>query len=67
MPGFNGDINAEVLRTGEVKNLFPGLEPRERNSIGPRSVRARAGSGGAMLTFTVGDGMIQIGSVGSKQ
>ena len=67
MPGFNGDINAEVLRTGEVKNLFPGLEPRERNSIGPRSVRARAGSGGAMLIFTVGDGTIQIGSVGSKQ
>jgi hypothetical protein len=67
MPGFNGDINAEVLRTGEVKNLFPGLEPRERNSIGPRSVRARAGSGGAMLTFTVGDGTIQIGSVGSRQ
>lgn len=67
MPGFSGDIDAEVLRTGEVKNTFPGLEPRERNSIGPRSVRARAGSGGAMLTFTVGDGTIQIGSVSSKQ
>ncbi len=67
MPGFNGDIDAVVLRTGEVKNTFPGLEPRERNSIGPRSVRARAGNGGAMLTFTVGDGTIQIGSVGSKQ
>ncbi|HMJ24830.1 MAG TPA: hypothetical protein VK475_03345, partial [Pyrinomonadaceae bacterium] len=36
MPGFSGDINAEVLRTGEVRNLFPNLEPRERNSIGPR-------------------------------
>ena len=67
MPGFSGDINAEVLRTGEVKSTFAGLEPRERNSIGPHSVRARAGSGGAMLTFTVGDGAIQIGSVGSKQ
>jgi hypothetical protein len=67
MPGFSGDIDAEVLRTGEVKNTFPGLEPRERNSIAPRSVRARAGSGGAMLIFTVGDGTIQIGSVSSKQ
>jgi len=67
MPGFSGDIDAEVLRTGEVKNTFPGLEPRERNSITPRSVRARAGSGGAMLTFTVGDGTIQIGTVSSKQ
>jgi hypothetical protein len=67
MPGFSGDINAEVLRTGEVKNTFPNLEPRERNSIGPRSVKARAGSGGALLTFTVGDGTIEIGSAGSKQ
>jgi hypothetical protein len=67
LPGFNGDIDAQVLRTGEVKNTFPGLEPRERNGIGARSVKARAGSGGAMLTFTVGDGTIQIGSVSSKQ
>jgi hypothetical protein len=67
MPGFSGDIDAEVLRTGEVKNTFPGLEPRERNSIAPRSVRARAGSGGAMLTFTVGDGTIQIGTVSNRQ
>ena len=67
MPGFNGDIDAEVLRTGEVKNTFPGLEPRERNSFAPRSVRARAGSGGAMLTFTVGDGAIRIDSIGSRQ
>lgn len=67
MPGFSGDIDATVLRTGEVKNTFPDLAPRERNSIESRSVRARAGSGGAMLTFTVGDGTIQIGTVGGKQ
>ena len=67
MPGFSGEINADVLRTGEVKALFPNLEPRERNSIGPRSVRARAGSGGAMLMFTVGDGTIQIGTASSRQ
>jgi hypothetical protein len=67
MPGFSADIDAEVLRTGEVKSAFPGLEPRERNSIGPRSMHGRAGNGGAMLTFTVGDGTIQIGAAGSKQ
>jgi hypothetical protein len=60
MPGFSGDINAEVLRTGEVKNTFPDFEPRERGSITQRSIRARAGSGGATLTFTVGDGTIKI-------
>jgi hypothetical protein len=67
MPGFSGDIDATVLRTGEVKTTFPDLAPRERDSIAPRSVRARAGSGGAMLTFTVGDGTIQIGTVSGKQ
>ncbi len=67
MPGFSGDIDAQVVRSGEIRSTFPGLEPRDRASIGPRTVRARAGSGGAMLTFTVGDGMIQIGSVSSKQ
>ncbi len=67
MPGFSGDIDAQVVRSGEIRSTFPGLEPRDRASIGPRSVRARAGSGGALLTLTVGDGMIQIGSVSSKQ
>jgi hypothetical protein len=64
MPGFSAEINAEVLRTGEVKSSFTGLEPRERNSITPKSVRARAGNGGATLGFTVGDGAIQISSSG---
>jgi hypothetical protein len=64
MPGFSGDINAEVLRTGEVKNTFPDLEPRERNSITKKFVRVRAGSGGATLGLTVGDGTIQISSSG---
>jgi hypothetical protein len=66
MPGFNGDIDAEVLRSGEVKNTFPGLEALERNSITPRSIRARAGSGGATLIFTVGDGAIEISSSGKQ-
>jgi hypothetical protein len=61
-PGFSADIDAEVLRIGEVKSSFPGLEPRERNSITPKSVRARAGSGGAHLKFTIGDGIIDISS-----
>jgi len=60
MPGFSADINAEVLRLGEIKNSFSELQPSERNSINSRSVRARAGSGGATLTLTVGDGTITI-------
>ncbi len=60
MPGFSGDINADVLRLGEVKIAYPDLQPREGSSINSKSIRARAGSGGATLNFTVGDGAIVI-------
>ena len=64
--GFSADIDAEVLRLGEIKNSFPELQPRERNSMTPRSVRARAGSGGATLVFTVGDGTILFKQRGAR-
>ena len=67
MPGFSGEINASVLRTGEVKNAYPNLEPRERTTITPQSLRARAGNGGGTLLLTVGEGTIQINQVSSKQ
>jgi len=67
MPGFSGDIHAAILRTGEIKNAYPNLEPLERNSITPQSLRARAGNGGGTLTLTVGEGTIQIKQVTSKQ
>ena len=66
MPGFSGDINAVVLRTGEVKNAYPNLEPLQGNSITPQSLRARAGNGGGALMLTVGDGTIQINQMTSK-
>src|SRR3989475_10281169 len=66
-PGFSGDLYWEVLRNGENKNNFPNLEPRERNSIGPHSLRARAGSGGAALTFILGDGIIRIQQAGAQR
>jgi len=65
-PGFSADINADVLRLGEIKNSFPGLQARDRNSVSPRSMRARAGSGGATLNFTIGDGTIVIKQSGSQ-
>src|SRR2546427_5533055 len=66
-PGFSGDLNAGVLRDRAIKNSFPNLEPRERNSIGPHSLRARAGSGGATLTFILGDGIIEIQQAGAQR
>ncbi|HWW77132.1 MAG TPA: hypothetical protein VNZ44_17145, partial [Pyrinomonadaceae bacterium] len=58
--GFSGDVDAEVLRAGRVENGFAGLEPRERTKPTERSLQARAGQGGAPLSFTVGDGTLRI-------
>ena len=60
LPGFSADIDATVLRLGEIKNSYPLLTSRETNSITSRLLRARAGAGGAKLSFTVGDGTIEI-------
>jgi hypothetical protein len=65
MPGFSADINADVLRFGEIKNSFAGLKPQDQGSLAGRSIRARAGNGGATLNFTVGDGTIVIKQSGS--
>ncbi|HEX8561116.1 MAG TPA: hypothetical protein VF668_23690 [Pyrinomonadaceae bacterium] len=59
-PGFNGDVDAEVLRAGRVENAFAGLAPRERTTPTERSLQARAGNGGATLSFTVTDGALRL-------
>ena len=59
-PGFSGDIDAEILRTGKIVNTFEGLASREKPGITERTVRARAGAGGAYFKFTVGDGTVNI-------
>lgn len=64
LPGFSGEINADVLRAGQVRNNLPNLQPRDRHSITPQSIRGRAGNGGATLNFTVGDGAIVINQSG---
>ena len=64
VPGFNADINADVLRTGQIKNTFPDLQAVSHNSMQSNSIRARAGSGGATFNFTVGDGTIEIKQTG---
>jgi hypothetical protein len=64
-PGFSGDIDAEVLRTGKIVNTYEGLESREKPGITERTVRARAGAGGPFFKFTVGDGMVNIRRAGT--
>ena len=59
-PGFSGDIDAEVLRTGKIINTYDGLTSREKPGLTERTVRGRAGAGGPYFKFTVGDGTVNI-------
>lgn len=62
-PGFNGDIDAEILRNGKIVNTHEGLASREKPGLTERTVRARAGAGGAFFRVTVGDGTVNIRKV----
>ena len=59
-PGFNADINADVLRSGQIENSYEELVPHERTTFTPKSIKGRAGAGGATLTFKVTDGTLRI-------
>jgi len=59
-PGFSADVDASILRTGKIEDSFGELQPRQRNSITPQLMRARAGAGGPVFKFTVADGTISI-------
>lgn len=58
--GFNADINAEILRSGQIENSYAELVPQERTTFTTRSLSGRAGSGGASLSFKVTDGTLRI-------
>ncbi len=68
-PAFDGDLDAEILRSGQMTDLYGGLEARESPGLTPQKMKARAGAGGALFQFTVGDGTIYIRkqAPGSKQ
>jgi hypothetical protein len=58
--GFSGDIDADILRTGQIENNYAELTPRERTTPTPHSIKTRAGAGGVSFALTVGDGTIKI-------
>ena len=65
---FSGDIDASILRAGRIENNHPAVVTREDNSpTTERQLRARAGAGGAMLSFEVGDGVIRITTAASNK
>ena len=58
--GFNGDIDADILRSGKIVNSYEDLQPREKPGLTDQIVRARAGAGGASFKFAVGAGTLYI-------
>ncbi len=61
---FNAEIDATVLRTGQIENSFGELKPKTRNiKFTDKSISAKAGIGGVPLKFTVGDGTLKISEI----
>jgi hypothetical protein len=58
--GFNGDVDADILRIGQIVDSYGGLEAREKPGLTPLIVRGRSGSGGGLIKLTVADGRIAI-------
>jgi len=59
-PGFNGDIDADILQSGHIDESYGALEARERPGLTPQAIKARAGVGGAFFRFKVGAGTLYI-------
>lgn len=58
---LSADIDAIVLRTGDIDNSFPDLKPRDRKvQFTDKSIIARAGVGGPPIKAGVGDGTITL-------
>lgn len=59
-PGFNGDLDADILRIGQIEDSYDGMEAREKPGLTPQIVKGRSGAGGALIKLTVADGRINV-------
>jgi hypothetical protein len=57
---MNAEIDASILRNGKIENTLTALKPRNRSKFSETSMLAKAGNGGALLSFTVGDGTLKM-------
>lgn len=63
-PNLSAEIDAKVLRNGQIQNFYQTLKPREaRVKFTDKLVAAKAGNGGANLAFTVGDGTLKLSGI----
>lgn len=65
---FNADVDATVLRAGEIGGSHEAFAPRdESHPTTTHEWHVRAGSGGAPLKFEVGDGAIRFAQLGDEK
>lgn len=57
---LNANLKMEVLRSGKLDNTYKLLKPMRLTKFTDKNIYAKAGSGGAELKFTVGDGNLKI-------
>ena len=59
--GLNAELDATILRTGKIENLFSTFTPRVRKGeFTEKWIVAKTGTGSIPLKFTVGDGNMTI-------
>lgn len=63
-PNLNAELDAEILRNGQIENTLKILKKRDRAEFTDKLIVAKAGGGGASLSFTVGDGNLKLGAIG---
>ncbi len=59
-PNLSAEIDAKVLRNGQIESSYKNLKPRDRTKFTDKSITAKAGNGGVSLSFTVGDGTLKL-------
>jgi len=65
---LSADLDAAVLRTGQVENAIPDLKPRIRTvKFTDKTIAAKAGAGGIPMKFTVGDGTLKLSRLGKPE
>jgi hypothetical protein len=59
-PNLSAEIDAKILRNGQIENSYKTLKPRDRTKFTTKLIAAKAGNGGVGLSFTVGDGTLKL-------
>jgi len=62
-PNLSAEIDAKILRNGQIENSYKTLKPRDRTKFTAKSIAAKAGNGGVNLSFTVGDGTLKLSGI----